>query len=115
MQEKDPQLLKYLKEKFPKEVAEAERAIAAGKVASTPKVAGPGVGETSVLVTSNIGLVMTTFAVALLVKPPPASARPAFWAGFAEATAVKSTRMLTLWYLLNSKRVFYRAFITSAT
>ncbi len=45
MQEKDPQLLKYLREKFPKQVAEAERAIAAGKAASTPKVVGPRIGS----------------------------------------------------------------------
>lgn len=48
MQEKDPQLLKYLKEKFPKQVAEAERAIAAAKLKSAPKVVGPRVGPPKV-------------------------------------------------------------------
>jgi len=45
MQEKDTQLLNYLREKFPKQVAEAERAIAAGKAASSPKVVGPRIGS----------------------------------------------------------------------
>lgn len=41
MKETDPQLLKYLREKFPKQVAEAEAAIARGAATSTPKSMPP--------------------------------------------------------------------------
>src|SRR5262245_30395261 len=45
LQRDDPGYLKYLQKTYPKQVAEAERAIAAGKVASTPKVVGPRIGS----------------------------------------------------------------------